>query len=332
MLPIALWRRTNCVPATLSNDIFVMVILFSFNRQPSLHRLSIMAHKAKVMDYRTFRFNICDCTPYNAGQQETTRTENKAKGKERRETGQKMNKGKEERTKEDAAQRKIDKDWLACLVKSQEAVSVLLSLSSPLLDRLFFLSIFLSLFLSARFWWWSNELAHSANSRSASGSFRLLWLLRTTCALRKMAKCWWLVIKIISRRPTFWLRRMCLWTVLSLCVMQPSSATQKRKLWFRIQPSSRHEWGKEGREEEGLVYGSRSIHAFCAFSSFVHLSLSPLHCGPATTWSTWFFLSIMMHADLCLLYPSFLSFFFLAFLLSFLFGSSSFPRSSLFVS
>ncbi|XP_043579114.1 DNA-directed RNA polymerase III subunit RPC1 isoform X2 [Bombus pyrosoma] len=37
-----------------------------FNRQPSLHKLSIMAHKAKVLDHRTFRFNECVCTPYNA--------------------------------------------------------------------------------------------------------------------------------------------------------------------------------------------------------------------------------------------------------------------------
>lgn len=37
-----------------------------FNRQPSLHKLSIMCHKAKVLPHRTFRFNECVCTPYNA--------------------------------------------------------------------------------------------------------------------------------------------------------------------------------------------------------------------------------------------------------------------------
>lgn len=37
-----------------------------FNRQPSLHKLSIMAHLAKVLPHRTFRFNECVCTPYNA--------------------------------------------------------------------------------------------------------------------------------------------------------------------------------------------------------------------------------------------------------------------------
>ena len=37
-----------------------------FNRQPSLHRMSIMAHRVKVRPWRTFRFNECVCKPYNA--------------------------------------------------------------------------------------------------------------------------------------------------------------------------------------------------------------------------------------------------------------------------
>jgi DNA-directed RNA polymerase III subunit RPC1 len=37
-----------------------------FNRQPSLHKLSIMCHQARVQPQRTFRFNECVCTPYNA--------------------------------------------------------------------------------------------------------------------------------------------------------------------------------------------------------------------------------------------------------------------------
>ena len=37
-----------------------------YNRQPSLHRMSIMAHKVKVLPYRTFRHNLCVCPPYNA--------------------------------------------------------------------------------------------------------------------------------------------------------------------------------------------------------------------------------------------------------------------------
>lgn len=37
-----------------------------FNRQPSLHKVSIMAHRVKVLDWKTFRFNTCVCAPYNA--------------------------------------------------------------------------------------------------------------------------------------------------------------------------------------------------------------------------------------------------------------------------
>lgn len=32
-----------------------------FNRQPSLHKMSIMSHLAKVQQQRTFRFNECVC-------------------------------------------------------------------------------------------------------------------------------------------------------------------------------------------------------------------------------------------------------------------------------
>jgi DNA-directed RNA polymerase subunit A' len=37
-----------------------------FNRQPSLHRMSIMAHKVKVLPYKTFRMHLTVCPPYNA--------------------------------------------------------------------------------------------------------------------------------------------------------------------------------------------------------------------------------------------------------------------------
>jgi DNA-directed RNA polymerase subunit A' len=37
-----------------------------FNRQPSLHRMSMMAHRVKVMPYKTFRLNLAVCPPYNA--------------------------------------------------------------------------------------------------------------------------------------------------------------------------------------------------------------------------------------------------------------------------
>jgi DNA-directed RNA polymerase III subunit RPC1 len=37
-----------------------------FNRQPSLHRMSIMSHRVRVLEGRTLRFNECVCAPYNA--------------------------------------------------------------------------------------------------------------------------------------------------------------------------------------------------------------------------------------------------------------------------
>jgi len=40
--------------------------LVLFNRQPSLHKPSIMAHKVRVLPGKTFRLNLCVCPPYNA--------------------------------------------------------------------------------------------------------------------------------------------------------------------------------------------------------------------------------------------------------------------------
>ncbi|KAH7850342.1 hypothetical protein Vadar_031346 [Vaccinium darrowii] len=37
-----------------------------FNRQPSLHKMSIMGHKIKIMPHSTFRLNLSVTTPYNA--------------------------------------------------------------------------------------------------------------------------------------------------------------------------------------------------------------------------------------------------------------------------
>ena len=37
-----------------------------FNRQPSLHKMSMMAFRVKVMPYQTFRMNPTDCSPFNA--------------------------------------------------------------------------------------------------------------------------------------------------------------------------------------------------------------------------------------------------------------------------
>jgi len=37
-----------------------------FNRQPTLHRMSMMGHKVKVLPYNTFRLNVSVTAPYNA--------------------------------------------------------------------------------------------------------------------------------------------------------------------------------------------------------------------------------------------------------------------------
>ncbi len=37
-----------------------------FNRQPSLHKESMMGHRVKVMPYSTFRLNLSVTSPYNA--------------------------------------------------------------------------------------------------------------------------------------------------------------------------------------------------------------------------------------------------------------------------
>jgi len=42
------------------NDVII------FNRQPSLHKMSMMGHRIKVMPYSTFRLNLSVTTPYNA--------------------------------------------------------------------------------------------------------------------------------------------------------------------------------------------------------------------------------------------------------------------------
>lgn len=40
--------------------------LIIFNRQPSLHKMSMMGHRIRVMPYSTFRLNLSVTTPYNA--------------------------------------------------------------------------------------------------------------------------------------------------------------------------------------------------------------------------------------------------------------------------
>jgi DNA-directed RNA polymerase II subunit RPB1 len=45
----------------LTNGDFIL-----FNRQPSLHKMSMMCHKVVIMPYQTFRLNVLDTPPYNA--------------------------------------------------------------------------------------------------------------------------------------------------------------------------------------------------------------------------------------------------------------------------
>lgn len=54
-------RLGDVVERHLSNGDIVL-----FNRQPSLHRLSIQAFRAVVKKNRTLRFNECCCGPFNA--------------------------------------------------------------------------------------------------------------------------------------------------------------------------------------------------------------------------------------------------------------------------
>ena len=37
-----------------------------FNRQPSLHKMSIMGHRVRIMPFSTFRLNLSCTSPYNA--------------------------------------------------------------------------------------------------------------------------------------------------------------------------------------------------------------------------------------------------------------------------
>ena len=40
--------------------------LVVFNPQPTLHKMSMMAHRVKVLPWSTFRLNLSVTTPYNA--------------------------------------------------------------------------------------------------------------------------------------------------------------------------------------------------------------------------------------------------------------------------
>ena len=54
-------KMGDVVHRHLSNGDYVL-----FNRQPSLHKMSMMCHKVIIMPYQTFRLNVLDTPPYNA--------------------------------------------------------------------------------------------------------------------------------------------------------------------------------------------------------------------------------------------------------------------------
>ena len=54
-------KNGDVVHRHLTNGDYVL-----FNRQPSLHKMSMMCHKVIIMPYQTFRLNVLDTPPYNA--------------------------------------------------------------------------------------------------------------------------------------------------------------------------------------------------------------------------------------------------------------------------
>jgi DNA-directed RNA polymerase beta' subunit len=59
-------RNGNPKPGLLVERHLIDGDVAIFNRQPSLHRMSMMVHEVRVMKGHTFRFNLAVCTPYNA--------------------------------------------------------------------------------------------------------------------------------------------------------------------------------------------------------------------------------------------------------------------------
>ena len=59
-------RNGNPKPGLLVERHLIDGDVAIFNRQPSLHRMSMMLHEVRVMEGHTFRFNLAVCTPYNA--------------------------------------------------------------------------------------------------------------------------------------------------------------------------------------------------------------------------------------------------------------------------
>jgi DNA-directed RNA polymerase II subunit RPB1 len=54
-------ERHMCDPNGVHNGDYV-----AFNRQPSLHKMNIMGHRARIFPNKCFRLNVCVTSPYNA--------------------------------------------------------------------------------------------------------------------------------------------------------------------------------------------------------------------------------------------------------------------------
>ena len=54
-------ERHMCDPNSVHNGDYV-----AFNRQPSLHKMNIMGHRARIFPNKCFRLNVCVTSPYNA--------------------------------------------------------------------------------------------------------------------------------------------------------------------------------------------------------------------------------------------------------------------------
>lgn len=59
-------REIHLVPGDVVHRHMIDGDAVLFNRQPSLHKYSMMCHRVKVMPGKTFRLNVCVCNPYNS--------------------------------------------------------------------------------------------------------------------------------------------------------------------------------------------------------------------------------------------------------------------------
>ena len=54
-------RIGNIVHRQMRNGDYVL-----FNRQPTIHKHSIMAHRVRILPYRSIRMSVSICSPYNS--------------------------------------------------------------------------------------------------------------------------------------------------------------------------------------------------------------------------------------------------------------------------